>query len=167
MAITPEKKTPTVRRRTATKIVLKDAPAAVAGKTIAAPEGEFMKKLGRRKEAAAQVRVHLSGKGLITINNRAFKEYFPRYELQQVVLAPLVLSGRAETLDVSALVRGGGLRGQADAVRLGIARALVAMDEQLRTSLKKAGNLKRDPRVKERKKYGLKKARRAAQWAKR
>ena len=131
------------------------------------PTGEFIKTIGRRKEASAQVKLFSAGTGKITVNNREYKDYFPTAVLNETLLAPLKLAARDATVDVSALVRGGGMRGQAEAVRLGISRALLLLDENLRKTLKKSSFLKRDPRVKERKKYGLKKARRAPQWAKR
>lgn len=134
---------------------------------LAMPTGDFLKKIGRRKEASAQVKLFPGGKGTITVNGRDYRDYFPRYDLREALLGSLKLSGREATVDVAALVRGGGLKGQADAIRLGIARALIELDLGIRTTLKKSGFLTRDARVKERKKYGLKKARKAPQWAKR
>ncbi|MBI3573073.1 MAG: 30S ribosomal protein S9 [Candidatus Kerfeldbacteria bacterium] len=123
--------------------------------------------VGRRKQAVARVRLHPTGSGEITINNRPLVEYFPTFVLQKTVRDPLVTSHRNEQGSVTVKVAGGGSHGQADAVRLGITRALVADDADLRLPLKRAGFLRRDPRVKERKKYGLKRARRAPQWQKR
>jgi len=164
----PAAKKPAVRKTTAkTAKAEKPAMEMEAKIAIKVPTGEFLKAIGRRKEASAQVKIFPNGKGSITVNNRDFKEFFPVYNLQELVMAPLKLAGREGKIDVSALVRGGGIRGQADAVRLGITRALVELDENLHTTMKKAGFLTRDPRVKERKKYGLKKARKAPQWAKR
>jgi small subunit ribosomal protein S9 len=148
--------------------VNKEKPVIEAGVVLAVePKGEFLKAIGRRKEASAQVKIFPSGKGAIIVNGKELKQYFPVFNLQESVLAPIKLAGREGKIDVSALVRGGGIRGQAEAVRLGVARALRILDESLHTTIKKAGFLTRDPRVKERKKYGLKKARRAPQWAKR
>ncbi len=123
--------------------------------------------LGRRKEAAAQVRLVHGGTGLFMVNKRPVKEYFPVYNLQQTVHAPLVATGLEGTYDVSVKVMGGGMSGQAGAVRLGIARALIEINPDLRPALKKLGFLSRDARVRERKKYGKKSARRSPQWAKR
>lgn len=123
--------------------------------------------VGRRKEAVARVRWTAGGEGAITVNQRSLQEYFPTFELQQTVRGPLIISQNDQTSTVSVKVAGGGIQGQAEAVRLGIARALVKHDSDLRIPLKRAGFLRRDPRVKERKKYGLKRARRAPQWQKR
>ncbi|ADD03172.1 ribosomal protein S9 [Thermoanaerobacter mathranii subsp. mathranii str. A3] len=121
---------------------------------------------GRRKEAVARVRL-MPGKGNIVINNRPLDEYFPLDTLKYTVKQPLVLTETIDKFDVYAKVSGGGLTGQAGAVRLGVARALVKADSELKPILKKAGFLTRDPRMKERRKYGLKKARKAPQFSKR
>lgn len=123
--------------------------------------------VGRRKSAVARVWLHRPGKGTITINKREFAHYFPVANLQRLITAPLITVGMSERIDVVAVVRGGGSRGQAESVRLGIARALIIDQPDLRPTLKPQGFLTRDPRVKERKKYGLKRARRAPQWQKR
>ncbi|MCU0316346.1 MAG: 30S ribosomal protein S9 [Fimbriimonadaceae bacterium] len=121
---------------------------------------------GRRKCAIARVWVE-KGEGLITVNGRDFAEYFGRDVLEILVKSPLVHLEMAEQINVRAKVKGGGLCGQAGAVRLGIARALLELDENLRPALRHNGFLTRDARVKERKKYGLKKARRGFQFVKR
>ena len=121
---------------------------------------------GRRKESVARVRLR-PGNGTITVNGRAFEQYFPTESHRMIVLEPLRLSQTADVYDVDVSVEGGGVSGQAGALRLGIARAVVALDEDQRTPLKKAGLLTRDPREKERRKYGLKKARKAPQYSKR
>jgi small subunit ribosomal protein S9 len=121
---------------------------------------------GRRKTAVARVRLY-KGKGGIVVNDKNYKEYFPTFNLQFLIRQPLVLVGKTDNFDASIKVDGGGVKGQAEAVRHGIARALEKSDESLRVPLKKAGFLRRDPRMKERKKYGLKGARRAPQWQKR
>lgn len=121
---------------------------------------------GRRKDAVARVFV-VPGRGEIKVNGRSAIEYFKRRTLEVLVNQPLEVTGTAGKFDVIARVTGGGLSGQAGAVRLGIARALVQADPNLRPVLKKAGFLTRDPRMKERRKYGLKKARRAPQYSKR
>lgn len=133
----------------------------------ATKEMEYLYALGRRKSAVAQVRLYRRGSGKITVNNRDVASYFPAGMLQETVHSALIAVGQADTLDVVAKVHGGGLRGQADAIRLGISRALLKQNPTFRVSLKRLNYLHRDPRVKERKKYGLKKARRAPQWAKR
>jgi len=122
--------------------------------------------VGRRKKAIARVRL-LPGEGNIVINKRSIDEYFCLETLKTVVRQPLVLTDTLGRFDVIVNVKGGGYTGQAGAVRHGIARALVKADEELKPAIKKAGFLTRDPRMKERKKYGLKAARRAPQFSKR
>lgn len=121
---------------------------------------------GRRKKSIARVRL-VPGDGKITINDRSLDDYFGLETLKVIVKQPLVLTDTASKFDVVCKVAGGGYTGQAGAIRHGISRALLKADEELRTVLKKAGFLTRDPRMKERKKYGLKKARRAPQFSKR
>ncbi|MDD4496455.1 MAG: 30S ribosomal protein S9 [Eubacteriales bacterium] len=121
---------------------------------------------GRRKKAVARMRL-IPGKGNITINDRSLDEYFGLDTLKVIVKQPLTLTNTEGSYDVIGKVVGGGYTGQAGAIRHGIARALIKADENLRPELKKAGFLTRDPRMKERKKYGLKKARKAPQFSKR
>jgi small subunit ribosomal protein S9 len=121
---------------------------------------------GRRKESVARVRIY-AGTGKVTINDRDIDDYFGLDTLKLIVNQPLVLTGTKEKFDIVCRVNGGGVSGQAGAIRHGIARALLQYDEALRPALKKAGFLTRDPRMKERKKYGLKGARRAPQFSKR
>ncbi|MBQ7585385.1 MAG: 30S ribosomal protein S9 [Desulfovibrionaceae bacterium] len=121
---------------------------------------------GRRKTATARTRLY-AGTGQITINGRAFDEYFPRKTLQMIIRQPLVLTKMLDKLDVKVNVSGGGVAGQAEAVRHGISRALLTVDPELRPLLKKAGFLTRDARMKERKKYGLRAARARFQYSKR
>jgi small subunit ribosomal protein S9 len=121
---------------------------------------------GRRKESIARVRLR-PGSGVIKVNGRAFEQYFPTLTHQVVATEPLRLTQTADVYDVEASLDGGGVSGQAGALRLGIARALVSLDDELRPTLKKAGLLMRDAREKERRKYGLKKARKAPQYSKR
>lgn len=121
---------------------------------------------GRRKESVARVRL-VAGEGRILVNGRELDEYFGLETLKAIVRQPLVLTGTTGSYDVLVNVDGGGYTGQAGAIRHGIARALLKVDAELRPSLKKAGFLTRDPRMKERKKYGLKAARRAPQFSKR
>ena len=121
---------------------------------------------GRRKSSVARVRL-VPGTGKITVNKRELNEYFGRQTLELIVKQPLNLTNTVEQYDVIATVAGGGPSGQAGAIRHGISRALLDVDGELRQSLKKDGFLTRDPRMKERKKYGLKKARKASQFSKR
>ena len=121
---------------------------------------------GRRKKSVARVRVY-AGSGKITINNRDIDDYFGLVTLKLIVRQPLALTGTADKFDIVCNVQGGGVTGQAGAIRHGLSRALLQYDENLRPALKKAGFLTRDPRMKERKKYGLKGARRAPQFSKR
>ena len=122
---------------------------------------------GRRKKAIARVRLIPAGSGTIVINDRTFEDYFPQGTMQYIVKQPLVEVEAEAKYDVFVNVVGGGYTGQAGAIRLGIARALLEAEPETRPALKKAGFLTRDPRAKERKKYGLKKARRAPQFSKR
>ena len=122
---------------------------------------------GRRKKAIARVRLIPGGNGTIVINDRAFEDYFPQGTLQYIVKQPLELLNVTAKYDVMVNVIGGGYTGQAGAIRLGVARALLEAEENSRSALKAEGFLTRDPRAKERKKYGLKKARRAPQFSKR
>ncbi|MBR4270111.1 MAG: 30S ribosomal protein S9 [Clostridia bacterium] len=121
---------------------------------------------GRRKSAIARVRI-IAGKGNITINKKDIEEYFGLATLKQIVRQPLVVTNTLDKYDVFVTVNGGGLGGQAGAIRHGIARALLKVNEEFKPVLKTAGLLTRDPRSKERKKYGLRKARRAVQFSKR
>ena len=121
---------------------------------------------GRRKSSVARVRVY-PGSGKITINGRDIDDYFGLETLKLIVRQPLALTETAEQFDIVCTVAGGGVTGQAGAIRHGLSRALLVFNPELRTVLKKAGFLTRDPRMKERKKYGLKAARRAPQFSKR
>lgn len=121
---------------------------------------------GRRKASVARVRL-LPGTGKVTINDRDIDDYFGLDTLKVIVRQPMALTGTVEKFDVVAKVIGGGVTGQAGAIRHGLSRALLQFDQELRGELKKAGFLTRDPRMKERKKYGLKAARRAPQFSKR
>ena len=121
---------------------------------------------GRRKSSVARVRVY-NGTGKITINDRDIDEYFGLETLKLIVRSPLAVAGVEDKFDIVVRVVGGGISGQAGAIRHGLSRALLQYDENLRPALKKAGFLTRDPRMKERKKYGLKAAHRAPQFSKR
>jgi small subunit ribosomal protein S9 len=121
---------------------------------------------GRRKEAVARIRL-IAGSGNFVVNGRPLDEYFPTRVHRMVAQSPLRLLGREKDFDVIATIRGGGISGQAGAVRLGIARALIELDPEARPRMKAEGFLTRDAREKERRKYGLKKARKAPQYSKR
>ena len=126
----------------------------------------FFYGTGRRKKSVARVRVY-AGTGKITINDRDIDDYFGLETLKLIVRQPLTLTGTTEKFDIVVRVAGGGVTGQAGAIRHGLSRALLQSEDDVRATLKKAGLLTRDPRMKERKKYGLKGARRAPQFSKR
>ena len=141
-----------------------EAPATVAVRTVRGDRP--IQTVGRRKQAIVRVRL-LPGNGTITCNGRELENYFPSKVHQNLIKEPLVTAEKPETFDVIANLHGGGITGQAGALRLAIARALITSDPDDRPALKKAGFLTRDARVKESKKYGLKKARKAPQYSKR
>jgi small subunit ribosomal protein S9 len=156
----------------ATEAPATEAPAAEADDAPAKPAtrpiipGKPIQTVGRRKQAIVRVRL-MPGTGRFTLNGRSLEQYFPNKVHQQLIKDPLVTVERPESFDVFATLKGGGITGQAGALRLAIARALIEVEPDDRPPLKKAGFLTRDPRVKERKKYGLKKARKAPQYSKR
>lgn len=127
----------------------------------------YLYAVGRRKKAVARVRLFKKGEGKIIINEKEYDKYFPNFELNKMILQPLKAVGKLKDFNLSIKVAGGGFQGQAEAIRHGIARSLVVFDKDLRKTLKPLGFLRRDPRRKERKKPGLKRARRAPQWQKR
>ena len=127
----------------------------------------YMYGTGRRKSSVARVHLFPGGTGSITINGRDIDDYFGLETLKLIVRQPLVTTNTLGKVDIVATVTGGGVTGQAGAIRHGIARALVKANEEYKPAIKKAGYLTRDPRMKERKKYGLKAARRAPQFSKR
>jgi len=131
------------------------------------PKKAYFYGTGRRKSSVARVKLLPGGSGVITINNRSIDNYFGLATLKYIVRQPLELLGLTEKFDVDIKVQGGGFTGQAGAIRFGVARALLLADPEYRAALKKAGFLTRDSRMKERKKYGLKAARRAPQFSKR
>ena len=138
-----------------------------SAQTVTDADGRPIQTVGRRKEAIVRVRL-LPGTGQFKLNGRTLEEYFPNKVHQQLIREPFVTLEKAEQYDVVALLKGGGVTGQAGALRLGIARCLNSVDEEAsRPALKKAGMLTRDARIKERKKAGLKKARKAPQYSKR
>ena len=130
-------------------------------------EQEFHYGVGRRKTASAQVRLYPGGEGMIVVNERPMNDYFTRLRDRNHVLEPLEVTDTEDAFTVTVIVNGGGVHGQAGAVRHGIARALLKYDEKLRPTLRRGGYLTRDPRMKERKKPGLKRARKAPQYTKR
>ena len=135
-------------------------------KTPIKDDGKYIEAVGRRKTSVARVRLYPNPKNIFIINNKELESYFPIKEM--IVIAKQALENEANnTFKVSAHIKGGGIHSQSEALRHGISRALVIYDINLRKSLKKAGYLKRDPRSKERRKFGLKKARKAPQWSKR
>jgi small subunit ribosomal protein S9 len=167
----------------ATEATATEAPAAVATAEVVhesstpapaptkAPKSQPrhdrpIQTVGRRKEAIVRVRL-LAGTGQFTLNGQPLEKYFPSKVHQQLIREPLVVTERTDNLDIIANLRGGGVTGQAGALRLAIARAIIDLDVDDRPALKKAGFLTRDARVKESKKYGLKKARKAPQYSKR
>lgn len=149
---------------------VKEAAKAVKEVVPAKPKvvrHNYLYAVGRRKESVARARFYRRGEGKFIVNNKPVGEYFPYPLYRDTATAALTLIGLKSEGDFTVKVVGGGVRGQAEAVRLGIARLLEKIDKDYRPALKKAGFLKRDPRAKERKKYGLKGARRAPQWQKR
>lgn len=140
-----------------------EAPAEPTSPRVTA---ETAQTVGRRKQAVVRVRL-TPGSGKFLLNGKTLEGYFPNKVHQQLIREPLVILEKPETFDVRANLHGGGISGQAGALRLAIARALIEIDSDDRPALKKAGFLTRDPRAKERKKYGLKKARKAPQYSKR
>ena len=127
---------------------------------------EYYEAVGRRKRATARVRI-VNGKGVYVVNDKPAEDYFPRLGDLKRMKAPAEVAGLADKLDVSVLVNGGGITGQSSAVSHGLARALLKMDPNFRPDLKRAGHLTRDSRIKERKKPGLKRARKAPTYTKR
>jgi len=130
-------------------------------------QNKYYAAVGRRKTSSAQVRLYHKAKKGIIVNDKKLVEYFPESELQEEIMVPLQKIGKIEDFGVTIIVRGGGHHSQAIAIRHGVARALVKYDPKLKLQLKQEGYLTRDPRMRERKKYGLKRARRAPQWRKR
>jgi len=127
----------------------------------------YYEGIGRRKTATARVRLHSGGSGQFLVNGKSYQEYFGRDVDHQNLMMPLNLTKTADQFDVTVLVKGGGITGQSEAVRMGVSRALLKIDPEFRTLLRKAGILTRDAREKERKKPGLKRARKAPQYTKR
>lgn len=158
-----------VKKVTKKKVAVKKAaPKKVAATPTPKVADRYLYAVGRRKTAVAQVRLYPVDKAeTAVVNGKAIRTYFGTAALEAMALSPLKIAGLEEAFTVTVLVRGGGLHGQADAVKLGVARALLKHDVLLRSTLKAQGLLTRDARAVERKKPGLKKARRAPQWSKR
>lgn len=128
---------------------------------------KYIEAIGRRKTSTARVRLTEAAKSTFTVNDKEINEYFPTREMQTVVREALEKSGIKDHFTITARVTGSGIHSQAEAIRHGLARVLVKRDEEMRKTLKQIGFLKRDPRAKERKKFGLKKARKSPTWSKR
>lgn len=157
---------PKTKAKKIIKEEIKEESASSKSDVLAVSKEKYYESVGRRKNAICRVRLYENGKE-INVNNKDYKQYFPLKELQELIESPLKISNLLNKFKIIVKVKGGGFRGQAEAIRHGIARALVKYDANLKKVLKPYGFLKRDPRVKERRKYGLKKARRAPQWSKR
>ena len=128
---------------------------------------KYIEAVGRRKTSTARVRITPASKSEVTVNGKGVNDYFPTDTFRSHVTEPLDTEGLEQKFTITVLVKGGGISSQSEAVRHGIARALTKFEETLRKPLKQAGFLKRDPRMKERRKFGLKKARKSPQWSKR
>jgi len=165
-------KKPAVRKTKPENVEGKETAVETVGVADTAEETKnqksekFYEAVGRRKTASARVRLYTKGNGYV-VNAKDFKEYFPLVSLQKIIEAPLRKMKSLERFRIEAKVDGGGAHAQAEAVRHGIGRALIVFNADFRKRLKRAGYLKRDPRQKERRKYGLKKARKAPRWSKR
>lgn len=131
------------------------------------PDSKYFEAVGRRKTSVARVRIFVGKESLIIVNDRKVEDYFPTKELQYIIEDPLKKIKEIKKIKISAKIKGGGIHSQAEALRHGISRALIKFNAEFRKSLKKEGFLKRDSRMKERRKFGLKKARKAPQWSKR
>lgn len=153
-------------KQTTKKIKKPISKTAVPEKKKQQEENRYWEAVGRRKTSIARVRLYKKT-GEFLVNGKPYKDYFPIFEYQSIFEQPLKRTKTIDKLSGTIKVEGGGIRGQVEASRHGIARALLVFNADWRNKLKKAGFLTRDPRVKERKKYGLKKARRAPQWSKR
>jgi len=158
------KKTKTPKAKTKVK-VKKEKKVVIVKETK--KKIKYFEALGRRKTSTSRVRLSKGTKKIFLVNEKPLESYFSTFELQEIVLSPLKLMDLVEQFNISARVKGGGLHSQAEALRHGIAKALVLFNADFRKTLKKAGYLTRDSRMRERKKFGLKRARRAPQWQKR
>mgnify|MGYP001594541023 CR=1 FL=1 len=156
-----------------TKEEVKEVKVPAVKKAVARPAvakavaGRYIEAVGRRKTSTARVRITEATKETVVVNDKDVKTYFPTAELQKIVAEAVEKSKVAGKFTISVKVVGGGIHSQAEAVRHGLSRTIIKFDEETRKRLKKLGFLKRDPRMKERRKFGLKKARKAPQWSKR
>ena len=155
-----------VKKKTVAKkeVAVKEKPKIVVVKD---KPDSYIEAVGRRKTAVARVRLFTHGEKTLSVNDRPYQQYFPTLELQRIAVAPLQLMNCLDQFRGIAKIRGGGSKAQAEALRHGLSRALTLFNATFRKRLKKAGFLTRDSRMRERKKFGLKRARRAPQWAKR
>lgn len=177
MPTTAKKKTddkPAAKKAPRKKVVKKevsDTTVVAEAEEVHAAEvvkgGSFIAAVGRRKTAIARVRLIKNGKGIISVNGKKVEQYFSTEDLREQAVSPLKAVGQQEAVDASVKVTGGGILGQAQAMRHGLSRALVELNPTFRTALKKLGYLTRDSRKRERKKFGRKSARRSPQWSKR
>ena len=150
------------------KVVKSVKPKSAVSKPVPKPKlDKYLEAIGRRKTARARVRFWTRGENAFLVNGKDYKEYFQEFELQQIVSAALKKMKCYDKFKISVKVSGGGMHSQAEAVRHGISRVLILFNENFQKRLRKAGYLTRDPRMRERKKFGLKRARRAPQWRKR
>jgi len=164
----PETKTKTKKsaiKKTVKKV--KKKPLEKKTKEIAEKKARYFESTGRRKTAVARVRILAQGEKSFLVNDKPLEQYFKTFELQQTVISPIQKMSCSDKFRILVKVRGGGFNGQAEAIRHGLSKALVLFNSDFRKRLKKVGFLTRDPRMRERKKFGLKRARRAPQWAKR
>ena len=150
-----------------TKDTTKEEAVVAKAPKVAKTAARYIEAVGRRKTSSARVRITESTKGGVTVNDKDVVTYFPTADLQNIVAEAIEKSKVAGKFTITVKVVGGGIHSQAEALRHGLSRAIVKFDEETRKRLKKLGFLKRDPRMKERRKFGLKKARKAPQWSKR
>jgi small subunit ribosomal protein S9 len=162
-----EKEKKTTRSKTAAKKTVKKAPAKKTEVKKEEKTNRYFEAVGRRKTSVARVRLFTQGDKDVKVNEKGLEKYFPTLELQQISVSPLEKMKCVDHFKISIKVSGGGVHSQAEAVRHGIARALVKFNADFRKKLRRAGHITRDPRRRERKKFGLKRARRAPQWSKR
>jgi len=155
------------KKKTVKKTETKKKAVKKEVKKPAAKPAKYFEAVGRRKTAVARVRIFTQGEKSILVNEKPYQDYFSTLDLQQIATVSLRKMKALDKFRVSAKVKGGGIHAQAEAVRHGIARALVEFNPDFRRRLRRAGHLTRDPRMRERKKFGLKRARRAPQWQKR
>jgi len=160
-----------VKAKKPIKKIITPKQAIVKAKKIEKEEAveseRYIEAVGRRKTAVARVRLFTKGEKEFLVNDKNYKDYFPNFELQKTILTPLEMMNSEDKFRISVKVKGGGVNAQAGAIRHGISRAMIKFNPDFRKRLKKAGLLTRDPRMRERKKFGLKRARRGPQWSKR